>query len=68
MECAVLWDRNFELTVAWKKDNLDIKPDGIKFVKDGDNALTIKNLSFDDAGRRKVFFLRSCPILRSSAG
>lgn len=51
MNCTVLWDRNFELKVSWKKNNADIIADGVKFVKEDDNALTIKNLTFDDAGR-----------------
>jgi type II secretory pathway component PulC len=56
MNCTVLWDRNFGLTVTWKKDNVDIYPDGKKFVREADNALTIKNLDFDDGGKMKTIF------------
>lgn len=54
MNCTVLWDRNFDLKVTWKKDNLDLNPDGRKFVVEEDFALTIKNLDFSDAGRMTI--------------
>jgi hypothetical protein len=51
MDCSVLWDHSFDLTVAWKKDNIDVRPDGEKFVQEQNNSLIIRNLQFDDSGR-----------------
>ena len=56
MNCTVLWDRNFNVTVVWKKENIDLKPDGEKFVLDENFGLTINNLSFEDAGRTSICF------------
>lgn len=66
MDCAVLWDRNFDLTVTWKKDNVDINPDGKKFIMEPDNALMIKNLNFDDSGKTKksLWFVKHQTIFR----
>ena len=61
MNCTVLWDRNFNVTVVWKKENIDLKPDGEKFVLDENFGLTINNLSFEDAGRTSIcFFVKAC--------
>lgn len=51
MDCLVLWDPTFKLTVTWKKDNVDIDMSG-RFSKDETtNALTIDDLEFGDSGK-----------------
>jgi len=51
INCTVLWDPAFELEVNWKKDNVDIRPDGTKVTIDPvDKFLTIRDLTFADAG------------------
>ena len=51
MACDVYWDRSMELTVTWKKNNVDLKPDGVNMVRGADNSLTINNLELKDSGR-----------------
>lgn len=50
MNCTILWDPNYELQVDWKKDNVDLKIDGTKFIKDENHSLLITNLSLNDTG------------------
>jgi hypothetical protein len=51
MNCTVLWDPSMDLNIIWKKDNVDIDPDASERVTvDHLNALTIKDVRFDDAG------------------
>ena len=56
MDCDVYWDRSMELIVTWKKNNVDLKPDGVKTVRGADNSLTINNLDFKDSGRKIYAF------------
>ena len=55
MDCNVLWDPSFDLTVQWKKDNVDVVVDGERVIVDtasvANQALTIKKLRYDDAGK-----------------
>jgi len=51
INCTVLWDPAFELEVNWKKDNVDLHPDGIKVTIDPiDKFLTIRDITFGDEG------------------
>ena len=53
INCTVLWDPAFELEVNWKKDNVDLHPDGIKVTIDPiDKFLTIRDLTFPDQGKK----------------
>ena len=52
MDCEIVWDRKFELTVVWKRDNVNIIVDGTKiYVDEDDHSLTIQDLTFGDEGR-----------------
>ncbi|TRY80572.1 hypothetical protein TCAL_13263 [Tigriopus californicus] len=51
MECLVVWDPSFELSILWKKDNVDVKMGG-RFSQGSDNSLVIEDLAFDDAGKK----------------
>ena len=51
MNCSVIWDPSFSLSVVWKKDNADIIfTDRIRIDKEN-NGLVIKMLQFSDAGK-----------------
>lgn len=54
MKCTVMWDMSQELIVTWKKDNKDLRNIGTKeedrIYEDKNHALTIKDLTMDDAG------------------
>ena len=53
INCTVLWDPAFELEVNWKKDNVDLHPDGIKVTIDPiDKFLTIRDITFGDEGKK----------------
>jgi len=66
MNCTVLSDPKIKLTVIWKRENADINPDGVKFVRDQNNGLTIRNVTFEDAGRTHIYFdlFRSALFIR----
>ena len=52
MNCEIVWDRKFELTVVWKRDNVNIIVDGTKiYVDEDDHSLTIQDLTFGDEGK-----------------
>ena len=52
MNCNVLWDPTFELTVLWKKDNEDLRVDGQRITIDqNEHFLTIRDLTFADSGK-----------------
>lgn len=55
MSCSVLYDPQFELTVLWKKDNVDVDlgAAGGRISVDEDNSLVIRDLDFDDSGRKR---------------
>ena len=62
LNCSVLYDPNFDLTVTWKKDNVDLDLGQPRFALsvEGDNhRLVIMDLKFDDAGRTRdsIFLL-----------
>ena len=54
LDCVVLWDPTFDLEVDWKKDNNDVNEDGERITVDrasiANQALTIRDLNYDDAG------------------
>ena len=54
MNCVVLWDPKLELKVKWKKNNADLNVDEVRISVDlaseANQALTIRNLTYDDAG------------------
>ena len=57
LDCVVLWDPTYTLTVEWKKDNVDVKKQrgyGDRITVDkasiANQALTIRDLNYDDAG------------------
>ncbi len=50
--CEVIWDPNFEMTVLWKKDNVDMRVDGSRItVDDMTHTLTMRDLTFADSGK-----------------
>ena len=53
-DCSVLYDPTYDLTVEWKKDNNDVDEDDSRITVDkasiGNQALTITDLTYDDAG------------------
>ena len=54
-DCSVLYDPTYDLTVEWKKDNNDVNEDDPRISVDrasiGNQALTITDLTYDDAGK-----------------
>ena len=60
MNCSVVWDQSTqELEVSWKKDNVDMFPDGERITSDDVNHfLTIRDLNFADAGKKILVFLK----------
>ena len=57
MNCTVLSDQKINLKVIWKRENVDINPDGVKFVIDPNHHhLTIRNVSLNDSGRTNICF------------
>ena len=56
LDCIVLYDPRFNLTVEWKKDNQDVILDSritVDRASIGNQALTIKDLKYEDAGKQK---------------
>ena len=55
MNCRVVADVSQQLTIGWKKNNIDLGQEGFadsdRIHVDGNNALNIKNLTFDDSGK-----------------
>ena len=53
-DCSVLFDPTYTLTVEWKKDNNDVDLDDPRITVDtasvGNQALTITDITYDDAG------------------
>ena len=56
-DCSVLYDPTYDLTVEWKKDNNDVNEDDPRITVDrasvGNQALTITDLTYDDAGKNR---------------
>ena len=61
MDCKVLWDPSFDLELNWKKDTHDVKVDDERIFIDtasvANQALTIKQLKYEDAGKTINFNL-----------
>ncbi len=58
--CVVAWDPTLELTVFWKKDNVDVRVDGRRITIDSySNELVIRDLTFADAGKDIFLFVFS---------
>ena len=57
-DCSVLYDPTYDLTVEWKKDNNDVNEDDPRISVDrasiGNQALTITDLTYDDAGKSEL--------------
>ena len=62
LDCSVLYDPTFSLTVEWKKDNVEVEIDDERITIDrasvGNQALTIREITYDDAGN-----LYSIPVI-----
>ena len=54
-DCEVLYDPTYDLTVEWRKDNDNVDEDDPRFTVDrasiGNQALTITDLTYADAGK-----------------
>ena len=50
MPCKVVADMTIELSVTWKKDNIDLDDDDDRMFKDKDNSLVINNITNTDFG------------------
>ena len=68
-DCSVLYDPTYDLTVEWKKDNNDVNEDDPRISVDrasiGNQALTITDLTYDDAGK-KILMIINIDVMRSS--
>ena len=55
LDCSVLYDPTFSLTVEWKKDNVEVEIDDERITIDrasvGNQALTIRDITYNDAGK-----------------
>ena len=55
LDCRVLYDPTFSLTVEWKKDNVEVEIDDERITIDrasvGNQALTIRDITYNDAGK-----------------
>ena len=51
----MLYDPTFSLTVEWKKDNVEVEIDDERITIDrasvGNQALTIRDITYNDAGK-----------------
>lgn len=53
MACEVLWDHSYELSITWKKNNVELAIDGERIrqeIKNDHHYLTITDLTFGDKG------------------
>ena len=54
MDCGVVADTSLELSVSWKKDNIDLGQPGFledeRVYQDANHTLYINDLTFDDEG------------------
>ena len=54
MNCSVVADVSQQLIIGWKKNNIDLGQEGFhnssRILVDENNALTIKNITFEDSG------------------
>ena len=70
MECGVVADTSLELTVSWKKDNIDLGQPGFledeRVYQDDNHTLYINNLSFDDEGEN-IYFEGNCLPVKNPA-
>ena len=61
LDCSVLYDPTFSLTVEWKKDNVEVEIDDERITIDrasvGNQALTIREITYDDAGNIPVIHI-----------
>ena len=55
-DCEVLYDPTYDLKVEWRKDNDNVNEDDPRFTVDrasiGNQALTITDLTYGDAGKK----------------
>ena len=56
-----MYDPTFSLTVEWKKDNVEVEIDDERITIDrasvGNQALTIREITYDDAGNIPVIHI-----------
>ena len=57
----MLYDPTFSLTVEWKKDNVEVEIDDERITIDrasvGNQALTIRDITYDDAGKIYAIYI-----------
>ena len=67
-DCSVLYDPTYDLTVEWKKDNNDVNEDDPRISVDrasiGNQALTITDLTYDDAGKNLILMKKMTNLNR----